>query len=249
VILPWGTIASQTYKLSGSAYVKASEEKQAGAPAPAVAANPGLPQAPPPPSAAELMNQVYDLYKKDRGVSGRPRFDLAVDVTGDGRNERVLLHDRDIVIFGKSFKGGTGYTFLTMQQFASPSDITDLTARDINGDGKAEIIAKGVIHANGPGGDKIDREVILVFQVQNEALRRVFAAEVGRSMGRKRVMGTVRFGGGGIELAPGSAVEWTAATYPFNQDTGPVGGLEPLLLPWGGAQPVKYRWSNGAFTR
>jgi hypothetical protein len=249
VILPWGVVASQTYKLSGSAYAKASEERQAGTPAAAAAVDPGLPKAPPPPSAAELQNQVYDLYKKDRGVSGRPRFDLAVDVTGDGRNERVLLHDRDVVIFGKSFKGGTGYTFLTMQQFASPADITDLTARDINGDGKAEIIVKGLIHANGPGGDKIDREVILVFQVQNEALRRVFAAEIGRSMGRKRVTGTVRFGGGGIELAPGSAVEWTAATYPFNQDTGPVGGLEPLLLPWGGVQPVKYRWSNGAFTR
>jgi hypothetical protein len=250
VIPPWGSISSQLYRLSGAAFVKASEERQAAAsvPSPAVV-DPGLPKAPPPPSASELMEKVYDLYKHDRNASGRPRFDLATDVTGDGQNERVLLHDRDIVIFGKGYKGGTGYSFLTMSQFASGSDVTDLTARDVNGDGKAEIIVKGVLHASGPGGDKVDREVLLVFQVVNEGLRRVFAAEIGRSVGRKRVIGGVRFGGGAIELAPGSAVEWTAATYPFTQDTGPVGGFEPLLLPWGGAQTLRYRWNNGGFSR
>jgi hypothetical protein len=250
VILPWGTVASQLYKLSGGAFAKASEERQAAAaPVTASAPEPSQPRAPSPPSASELMEKVYDLYKKDRGVSGRPRFDLAADVTGDGQNERVLLHDRDVVVFGKGFKGGTGYSFLSLQQFASPSDVTELTARDINADGKAEIIVKGVLHANGPGGDKVDREVMIVLSVVNESLRRVFAAETARSMGRKRVSGAVRFSGGAIELAPGSAVEWTAATYPFTQDTGPVGGLEPLLLPWGGAQAVRYRWSNGGFSR
>jgi hypothetical protein len=260
VILPWGPIASQLYKLSGSAFAKSSEERQKATSAPAAAAvDAGLPKASPgtgspagapqPPSASELMEKVYDLYKHDRGVSGRPRFDLAADVSGDGQNERVLMHDRDIVIFGKSYKGGTGYSFLTLQQFASGSDVTEMTARDLNGDGKAEVIVKGVLHANGPSGDKVDREIILVFQVVNEGIRRVFAAEIGRAMGRKRVSGTVRFGSGAIELAPGSAVEWTAATYPFTQDTSAVGGLEPLLLPWGGAQAVRYRWSNGSFTR
>jgi hypothetical protein len=250
VLLPWGPIASQLYKLSGGAYVRSSEERQTPASATAAAAvDHGLPKAPPPPSASELMEKVYDLYKHDRGASGRPRFDLAADVSGDGQNERVLLHDRDLVIFGKGYKGGTGYSFLTLQQFAAGSDITDMTARDVNGDGKAEIIVKGLFHANGPGGDKVDREVMLVFQVVGEGIRRIFAAELGRAMGRKRVYGTVRFGGGAIELAPGGAVEWTAATYPFTQDTSAAGGLEPLLLPWGGAQPVKYRWSNGSFSR
>jgi hypothetical protein len=85
--------------------------------------------------------------------------------------------------------------------------------------------------------------------VVNDGIRRIFAAELGRAIGRKRVYGAVRFGSGSIELAPGGATEWTAATYPFTQDSGPTGGLEPLLLPWGGAQPVRYRWSNGAFSR
>ena len=110
---------------------------------------------------------------------------------------------------------------------------------------------KGVQHstASVPGGGSVDREILMVFQVQGEALKRIFAAEVARSMGRKRVVGSVRFGSGVIELAPGSATEWTEKTYPFPQDSVPVGGLEPLLLPWGGATAVRYRWSGGSFSR
>ena len=203
---------------------------------------------PPPPSAGELLEQVYDLYKRDRGVSGRPRFDRAIDVAGDARPERVLLHDRDLVVFGKGFKGGTGYSYLTLQQFASPSDILDLSTRDVTGDGKAEIVVRGVMHGNGPAGP-IDWEVTLVFQVVGDTLRRVFAAETARSMGTKRVTGSMRFSGGGIELAPGAAVGWTERTYPFGQDTGPVGGYEPLLLPWSNVSPVRYRWTGSGFSR
>ena len=259
VLLPWGPIASQLYKVSGGAFARASEEKQAPSPAaapagveaslPGLPGLPSLPRATPPPSASELMDKVYDLYKRERGVSGRPRFDLAVNVSGDAQAERVLLHDRDIVVFGKGFKNGTGYTYLTLQQFTTPADILEMTARDLTGDGKAEIIVKGVLHAAGLGGGTVDREVLLVFQVQNDQIKRVFAAEIGRAMGKKRVSGAVRFPGGGIELAPGTAVEWTAATYPFTQDAGPVGGLEPLLLPWSGIAPQRYRWSGSGFVR
>jgi hypothetical protein len=195
------------------------------------------------------MEKVYDLYKRERGVSGHPRFDLAVDVTGDAQVERVLLHDRDIVVFGKGFKGGSGYTYLTLQQFTAPTDILEMTAREVTGDGKAEILVKGVLHAPGPGGGTVDREVLLVFQVQGDQIKRVFAAEIARAMGRRRVTSAVRFPGGGIELAPGTAVEWTAATYPFQQDAGQTGGLEPLLLPWSGIAPQRYRWSAGGFRK
>jgi hypothetical protein len=195
------------------------------------------------------MDKVYDLYKKERGVSGRPRFDLAVDVAGDSSVERVLLHDRDIVVFGKGYKGGMGYAYLTMAQFASGADVLEMTARDVTGDGKAEILVKGVLHAKGPGGDPVDREVLLVFQVSADGIKRIFSAEIGRAMGRKRINGAVRLGNSSIELAPGNAVEWTASTYPFTQDSGASGGLEPLLLPWGGASAVRYKWGGSGFSK
>ena len=50
----------------------------------------------------------------------------------------------------KGFKGGAGYAFLTLEQFADPRDIVDVDARDITDDGKAEIFVRGVIHAAAP---------------------------------------------------------------------------------------------------
>lgn len=258
LLLPWRTIKSITYKFAGSAFTKASEESQAATSAPAQRQDAGggasaTFKAPPAPSSAELMDQVYSLYKKDRNVSGKARFDAAVDVAGDSSVERVLLHGRDIVVFGKTFKGGTGYSTMSMM-FASASDIIGMTARDLTGDGKAEIIVKGVIKANAPseaGGGVVEREVVLVFQVNGDVIRRVFSAEIARSIGGKRIEGLFRMVDAGksaeIELAPGRAIEWTEQTYPFNQDVGPVGGAEPLLLPWSGLKPARYKWNGTAF--
>ncbi|MFS8068885.1 MAG: hypothetical protein ACMG6S_21200, partial [Byssovorax sp.] len=255
VLLPWGAIASQTYRFNGKEFTRTTEEKQAptAAPAAAAAASAALPKAPPPPSAGELLEKVHDLYKKDRGVSGRPRFDFTADLTGDKQAERVLLHDRDLVIFGKGFKGGTGYTFLTLSPFASSADILDVTARDVTGDGKVEVVVKGVIHAGAPkdaGGGTVDREVVMIYQMAGDGLKRVFAAEIARAIGRKRIQGAIGFAGKGneIELAAGKAVDWTEKTYPFNQDPSAVGGIEPLILPWSSAHVVRYRWTGSGFS-
>jgi hypothetical protein len=260
LLLPWGAIASQTYKWNGKAFTKSAEEKQAAAPAPA---NLGAdakgvdadgPKAPQGPSASELLDKVHALYKKDRNASGKPSFDLAADVGGDGQVERVLVQDRDLVVFGKGFKGGTSYSFLSLSQFTQPGDITEATAKDVTGDGKAEIIVKGTMHADASpeaGGGTVDREVMLVYQVAGETLRRVFGAETARAIGKKRVAGNVRFVQAGkgieIELGPGKATEWTQASYPFQQENAASGGIAPLLLPWGGVSPVRYRWNGSAF--
>lgn len=256
VLLPWGSVASQTFKFNGKEFSKSSEEKQAPGSA-STSASPSeatLPKAPPPPSAGELLEKVYELYKRDRGATGRPRFDFAADLTGDKQAERVLLHDRDLVIFGKGYKGGTGYTFLTLSQFVAAGDILDVTARDVTGDGKLEILVKGVIHASAPreaGGGTVDREVVMIYQLASDGLKRIFSAEIARAIGKKRVQGTIGFGGKGdeIELAPGKAVDWTEKTYPFNQDPAAVGGIEPLILPWSDARAARYRWTGSSFSR
>jgi hypothetical protein len=59
----------------------------------------------------------------------------------------------------------------------------------------------------------------------------------------------VRFKGNEIELGPGKAAEWTQASYPFQQENTASGGVEPLLLPWSGLSPVRYRWNGTAFVR
>ncbi|MCC6646995.1 MAG: hypothetical protein IT374_15655 [Polyangiaceae bacterium] len=49
-------------------------------------------------------------------------------------------------------------------------------------------------------------------------------------------------------LGPGVGVGRDEATWPCTQDTTPVGGIEPLVLPWSDAS-ARYKWRGSAFTR
>ena len=94
---------------------------------------------------------------------------------------------------------------------------------------------------------------MLVYSVVPQGIARVFGAETGRAMGGKRVQGTLAFLPGAhgldIEVRPGRAFGFSDKTYPFGQEQGKQGGLEPLLLPWSGAQPARYHWDGAAFVR
>lgn len=255
VLLPWGTIDSQTYKLKGSTFARVSEKTHKSAaeqrPVSATAPTPARQAEPAKPPTVDS-EKVYSTYKRDRGASGRARFDLSGDVDGDGRAERVLLHDKDLVVFGPGFKGGTGYAFSTLA-FADAADIKSVSLRDVTGDKKSEILVRGVLKAKAPresGGGEVEREIELVFRVSGESIKRVFGAEVGRSIGSQKIVGSISYDDkGAVTLAPGKAVGFTKASYPFNQDSGPVGGLEPLLLPWGDTKPVSYKWSGSSFAK
>jgi hypothetical protein len=253
LLLPWGTTRSVTYAFTGKKFTKTGETTQAATPAPAapsapVAAPSARPASPPPPSAAELQRDVLALYKREQRAVGAARFDVVANVAGDAQPERVLLWGRDLVLFGKGYRGGTGYAFLTLAQFAAESDILEVTTRDLTGDGRAEILVKGRLHGTAPEG-AVEREVLLVYRATPEGLVRIFAAETARAIGGKRVAASVELSNQGLTLSPGRATGWTEKTYPFNQDVAPVGGYEPLPLPWGGAKAARYRWTGAAFAR
>ncbi len=259
-LLPWESVKSRSYKWQGASFVKSGEERQTPSKEftrkPATAARGGAAaEAPPPraPSADELLDRVYALYRKERGVrSARPRFDFVSDVAGDARPERIVIHEKDIVVFGKGFRSGTSYAFISVG-VSEPKDILDATARDLTGDGKAEIIIRAIIRtktSKALGGDTIDRHALLIYGIHEDRLQRMFGAETARSLGKKQIVGNVSFEGSGraqrIELRPGRAVGWTQATYPFPQDTTTAGGLEPLLLPWTGGKR-SYRFNGSGY--
>jgi hypothetical protein len=266
-LLPWESVKSRSFKWQGNAIKPAGETSwtpkmsAAGAKAApksskssSTTSGPVAPPAPRPPSADELLDRVYALYKRDRGAGGKARFDFVTDVAGDRGPERVVIHEKDIVVFGKGFKGGTSYAYITVG-VADGKDIVDATARDLTGDGKAEIIVRGLLHAKASkalGGDVVDRYALFVYSVQGDAVTRVFAAETGRAVEKDRVLGAVAFvpaekGALRIELRPGKAVGWNEKTYPFPEDTTTAGGLEPLLLPWGESGVRRYKWSGSSF--
>ncbi len=262
-LLPWESVGSRTFAWKVKGFERAGETGFTPKPSAAAPAGkkskpkpksdePPAPPAPRPPSADELLDRVYALYKKDRGVSGKPSFDFVTDVAGDRGPERVLIHGKDMLVFGKGFREGLSYAFIAVG-VADSKDILDATARDLTGDGKAEIIVRAVLHAKASkalGGDTVDRHALMVYSVQGDGLVRIFGAETGRSLGKDQIIGAVSFiparRGFDLELRPSRAIGWTEQSYPFPIDTTTAGGLEPLLLPWNGGSR-KYRYDGKSF--
>ena len=270
-LLPWESVGSRTFKWQGKSFEKTEEtpftpksaggsgkvakNRKKGRKSRAAARSDGPPPPPVPraPTSDELLDRVYALYRKDRGVGGRPSFDFVTDVAGGREPERVLIHGKDIVVFGKGFRSGLSYAFITIG-VGDPKDIVDATARDLTGDGKAEIIVRAVLHtktSKALGGDIVDRRALMIYGVKEDALVRLFGAETSRAVGDNQVLGAVAFEPGqrgvDIELRPAHALGWTEKSYPFPADTTTAGGLEPLLLPWGDAGKRTYRWSGSAY--
>lgn len=263
ILLPWGGVRSRTFRFERGAFAKASEVAQSAAPAPAGAkgttSEPTEALArdvptPPVTRGSDLGHQVLDAYYRDAGVapSDKARFDFEVHVDGDRRPERVLLIDRDVVVLGPGFKNGSGYARLTLSQFADAKDVSEITARDLTGDGAAEIIVRGVRHVAAARGEKVDVDGLFVYQVRGGAITRVFGVETGRESNGKRVQGLVQFvpaksgKGFDVDVRPGMAKGWTEKTYPWPQDK-PGGSIEPLLLPWGKIPSLRYEWNGAQF--
>jgi hypothetical protein len=264
ILFPWGGVKSQTYKFDGTKFSKGKEvtQREQVPTAPAGASPerpPPHPMEPPTPKVGkggDLSAQVLDQYRRDRSVGAdvSPTVDLKVHVAGDARPERVVLIGRDIVVFGPGFRGGNAYAFLTLQQFADASDVKDLSARDLTGNGAADLVVRGVRHVGSDQGS-VDVDVMFVYEVRADSIARVFGIETARELGGKRVQGLVQFvpspGGKAFDIlsAPGRATGWSEKTYPFAQDPPGSGTLEPLLLPWSGIQSVRYTWNGSAFTK
>lgn len=298
-LLPWDSTKDKTYAWDSGEFKKTAETKQtpkalgkssgnrmaraksgsghraSSGDSGAAGSNRPAPPAPRAPSAEEMLDQVYALYRKDHGVKAKtPRFDFVTDVAASSSNERVLVHDRDIVCFGKSFRDGASYVYTSIG-VAAAEDIIDMTARDLTGDGKAEILVRAIMHAKfSPEGEKkpdkkpgkktpkksakdvdedpVDRLVFMVFQVKEDGIKRIFAAETGRALGGNLLLGGMRFveGGNGldIELLAGRAHGFTKSTYPFEEDSNPTGGFEPLSLPWGNLGQRRYRFDGARYS-
>jgi hypothetical protein len=212
------------------------------------------PEPPRPPSPEERLDKVYAMYRQERGQRKQaPRFDFVTNVAGSDAPERVLIHGRDIVVFGKKFKDASSYVF-TQVGVKDAEHILAVSAMDITGDGHAEVVVRGIIPATASkalGGQTIERHALFIYKVTADAIRRIFAVETGRSLEDNMILQQVAFMPGSvgmkIQLRPGRAFGWTQETYPFPEDRHPYAGLEPLLLPWTAMSPRTYLYRGGAF--
>ena len=98
----------------------------------------------------------------------------------------------------------------------------------------------------------VETDSIFVYEVEPDAITRIFAIETGREQRRKRIQGLVQFVPADdhksfeIDVRPGIARGWTKRTYPWAQEQ-PGGQVEPLLLPWGGITSLRYAWDGAKF--
>ena len=259
-LLPWQSVKSRTFAWSGAGLAATKEtswEPKMTAPSAVHTGSPDVaaPPAPRPPSSDEMLERVYALYKSDRGIKRhmKPSFDFVTDVVEDDQMERVVIHDRDLLVFGKGFMKGLSYTYLTIGVKDS-KDILSVTARDLVGDGKAEIIVHAVLKAEASeslGGDIVGRQALFVYKVIGQKLTRIFAAETGRELKGNRILSAVAFlpssSGITLELRPLRAIGWTQKSYPFPEDRSPAGGLEPLPLPWGSLGVRRYKFNGVSY--
>jgi hypothetical protein len=135
-------------------------------------------------------------------------------------------------------------------------DVREMVARDVTGDGNADLDVRVTVRRSAPGSrDPVDLDVLLVYQVQGDAITRIFAIETGRSQAKNRVQGLVQFipSSNGkafdIDTQPGRVTGWTEKSYPWGQEQPGSGSLEPVLLPWGGIAHVRYSWNGSSFAR
>jgi hypothetical protein len=260
VLVPWGSIASQTYGLRDGRFVVIDEKTQEATGSSVQLPGPS-PSSSPSPKGASWQNKpagdaaaVYAHYKKQRNVSGRARFDLSADLAEGDDKERLVIHGRDLVVFGSGFRGGRGFAAVELASFEKAADIQKVTTRDLTRDGKHEILIRGVIRSPLPedlGGGSMRREVIMVYKASGAQFERIFAAELARNVGNKRVEAKLTFKKGkyAIQLEPGRAKGYDEGTYPWRQKDGSEGDFEPLLLPWGGIKRVLLHFDGTRFVR
>lgn len=270
ILLPWGAVKSRTLKVDDGRFVTASEIAQTPAPGAEAATQVGqtgqasgsgsspvgAPRDLPSPtvkSASTLAQDQLAQFKKEHGVAATasPKINLETNLAEDARPERVVLFGRELAVFGPGFRGGKGYVYAKLEAFTKDEDVGEVTAKDLTGDGRAELLVRGT-RRQGTGAETIASDLTIVYQATPEGLRRVFAIETAREQNGKRVQGLVQFvpsskgGGFEIDVRPGNAKGFSAKDYPWKEDE-PGGTIEPLLLPWGATKALRYRFDGTRF--
>lgn len=256
ILFPWGPVKERTFAFTGVHFTKDKETAQKAAEVPPVTvAKPPEPTAPKPLATSELVGMALDQYRKEKGLpkGSAPRVE-ADAVLIPGKKGRAAVFGKDLVLA----TGEGGYFVVSMARFQTDKDVMEVVAKDLTGDGRDEIVVRGIVRAKltGPGGDKeVLREVMTIYSPSPKgsglALAPVLTVETARAMDSSRVESQFRIVTakpgvpGKIELLRGTAKGWTEKTWPFPKDDG--AGIDPLVLPWG--KDVTYTWNGEKFVK
>lgn len=184
---------------------------------------------------------ALDGFLKDRHLSRSDIwFDKPVSLGGKAGGR--------VVIAGRLLAAITdGFVYVELP-FKSRTDVKDARLADLAGDGRQAVVLRYA--ERGSGGA---REVLAAYRVVGDSeIRRVFAAEVGKTTAAGHVEDKVAFVKRGratdIVVDAGAASGLTAASY----SEAPADDLIPVMLPWAptpDGRHARYQFSGDEYKR
>lgn len=255
LLVPWGPMQRRAFRFDGARFALSAEEaspKQVPPKAPPAPKGEPVGPATPGPAAAGKTDTLAQ-YMKDRAVPAgtRPAAQLDAQLAGDAKPEHVALVGRDLVAFGPGINQGQGYTFVSLSQL---DQVQGIEARDVTGDGRAEVLVRGRMKTEPPKGEtEANISVLAVYEFKTDRFARVFATKTAIETKDKKAEAQVQFvaakGGKGLDIVarPAGVKGFTEATFPWSLEKPGTGSLEPLLLPWGGIAQARYAYDGASY--
>jgi hypothetical protein len=244
-LLPWGNVERVLYRFDGKSFrvekeVARKAKPEGGAEPKAAATRAERIEHPAEPRSA------FEQYLAERRLptGTTPVRTLSLKMSrGDATLNQVGV---DLVLAGSAIAGGRQYVRLSLPVTKS-DEVLAVDAQDVTGDGDDDVLVRIRRDLRVEGQDEpVRSEHLVVYAGGSNTLARVFAAEVARQVGERRVESALKFAPKSIEVAPGSVRGFTEATYGWAQEK-PGGSLEPLLLPWSGVAKLRYEWQGDRF--
>lgn len=177
-------------------------------------------------------------FLSDRSLrQGDVWFDRGLSL-GKREGARVVLAGRYLAVLRD------GYAYLEMP-YAARGDVKSVQLLDLAGDSRQAIVVRYVER----GGDGT-REVLACYRPFGDTeIRRVFAAEVGKTTATGRIENRVSWVKHGratdLVLDAGQASGLSAESW----HEAPATDLVPILLPWSADRHARYRFSGDEYRR
>jgi len=199
-------------------------------------------------------SEVLRGFLRSRGIEAAPRrFDLAGDVTGDGKAERVVVVDRFLLVFGPDYRDGRGFDFITIP-VAGGQEVTEARLEDLTGDQVPEVVLGYRVRDGGTTS-----EVLRVLDPEPGEVRSLVAFEVARRFADGDVIASPvrverpprsRRPRRGDDGAPAPTLVVRAADGDLDETSPPrlAPDIHPVLVArWSGVRERRYRYGGEGF--
>ncbi len=246
-LAPWGPNRMVVYRWSDTSHSFETSRAEPNGANSIAGTSPSMAEAP------TSLDAVLRNFRRQRHIpdDARAQFTAEGNLAGDRVPETAQIFARHLVVVGASFMNGRS-SYSVELPVDNDADVLGLQIGDVTDDGREEALVR--VRRTSQSmvrGRQLDvqREYLLIYSLDEAHRGRIFAAETLRRVGGDSVTNVVRPAphtrNDSITIEAGTSVGgWNAQTYPFHD--APMPGFEPLLLPWGTARRVVYRWNGTA---